>query len=145
MSSLIEVGQVLSLRIYFNTSRVVSKDKHPYLVVKVDEELSVAEIAQLDSLTAEKRYKAAFESNKVIKNSNPVETVIDRDSFVQMDNKFTVDLFQGLVNYRRQTDKLSNVKLQTVLEAYEHYQETHVIDEAKIVHITESELVELNS
>ena len=50
MSSAIEVGQVLSLKIRYNNSGNVSSVAHPYLVVGVNYELNVVEIAQLDSL-----------------------------------------------------------------------------------------------
>ena len=34
----LEVGQVLSLRIRFNNSGTISKGKHPYLIVDIDED-----------------------------------------------------------------------------------------------------------
>lgn len=137
----IEVGQVLSLVIRFNNSGDISATKHPYLVVEVNED--TIEVAQLDSL-GRKRYKAAFKENKLIVCDNPKETVIDRDSFIQMDNKITLEKFDDLVNYRRQTDKLSSQKLSDVLSAYRNYQDKNRLDENKIVYMDETEIRNLN-
>lgn len=138
----LEVGQVLSLRIRFNNSGLISKTKHPYLVVGVDLELNTVEIAQLDSL-AGKEYKAAMRSNKVIYCDHPSETVIDRDSYIQMDNILKIELYDGLKDYRRQKDKLSSEKLKDVLRAYNTYHERNQIDEDKQVYMPRQELEEL--
>lgn len=143
MSS-IEVGQVLSLKIRYNNSGDVSSVVHPYLVVDVNNELNVVEIAQLDSLKG-KEWKAFKWGNKPIYATNPTETVIDKDSYIQMDNKFLLENHSGLEYYRRQKDKLSEKKLNNVLKAYRKYHETHQIDEDKQVYITRIELEELQS
>lgn len=65
------------------------------MIVGVDLELNTIELAQLDSL-AGKEYKAAMKSNKVIYCDDPFETVIDKDSFIQMDNTLKVELYEGL-------------------------------------------------
>lgn len=139
----IEVGQVLSLRMRFNNSGTISKGKHPYLVVGVDEDNKYVEIAQLDKLKG-KEYKAASYANKVIYVDDPIETVIDQDSYIQNDNTMRLEYFEDLVLYRRQTDKLSKAKLDDVLKAYNNYHETHLIDEDKQVYITKAELLQLN-
>ena len=77
----IEVGQILSLRIRFNNSGDISKSKHPYLVINVNEKFNFVEIAQIDSLEG-KEHKALFKSNKVIFCTDPNETVIDKDSYI---------------------------------------------------------------
>lgn len=141
--SRLEIGQVLSLRIRFNNSGVISQTKHPYLIVGIDEDLGVVEIAQLDSLKG-KEYKAAFLCNKAILNQDPIETVIDRDSFIQMDNLFRIENCPELVAYRRQEDKLSGAKLQEVIAAYEAYHRNHVIDENKNVYMDRAEILDLN-
>lgn len=140
----IEVGQVLSLRIRFNNSGDISTSKHPYLVVGIDTTLGIIEVAQIDSLRG-KEYKAAFRSNKTILSSNPSETVIDKDSYVQMDNKFTLEYYDGIVRYRRQKDKLSNGKLEAVIAAYREYQQEHHLNEDKIVYMTKEEIETLNN
>lgn len=139
----LEVGQVLSLKIRYNNNGDSSSTKHPYLIINVDDSLGVIEVAQIDSL-AGKEYKAAFKSNKVILNSNPIETVIDKDSFIQMDNIILIEKCEELKGYRRQIDKLSAQKLQSVITAYKKYHETHEIDENKTVYMDKSEIVSLN-
>lgn len=138
MSSL-EVGQVLSLKIRFNNTGQIAKARHPYLIVGVDLELNTIELAQLDSL-AGKEYKAAMKSNKVIYCDDPFETVIDKDSFIQMDNTLKVELYEGLEKYRRQTDTLSAKKLNEVLHAYNTYHDQYQIDEDKQVYMSQEEL-----
>lgn len=143
MSS-IEVGQVLSLRIRFNNGGLISPSKHPYLVIEKNNELGYVEIAQIDSLQG-KEYKAAMRSNKTVYSDNPQETVIDRDSYVQLDNTMRVEYFQGLELYRRQEDKLSEDKLCDVLKAYKNYHDKYEIDQNKNVYIDKQELQSLNT
>lgn len=138
----LEVGQVLSLRIRFNNTGEISQKRHPYLIMDIDEEFNTVEIAQLDSLQG-KEYKAAMRSNKVIYCDDPQEVVIDKDSYVQMDNTLKVELYGELSTYRRQTDKLSEEKLKDVLGAYKKYHESHEIDENKQVYMAKTELENL--
>lgn len=140
----LEIGQVLSLRIRFNNSGDISSVKHPYLVIDIDDVIGVVEVAQIDSLEG-KRYKAAFRSNKVLFCDNPPESVIDKDSYIQMDNKFTLELYNGLTQYRRQINKLSKDKLEDVLHAYRTFQENNELDENKIVYMEKDEIENLNN
>lgn len=140
----IVVGQVLSLKIRFNNNGDIAQRKHPYLVVAVDETLCIVEIAQLDTL-AGKEYKAAKKSNKVIYCDNPSETVIDKDSYIQLDNSFQIEYFYNLDRYRRQTDTLTESKLNSVLAAYQKYHAENEIDEMKIVFMSKAEILSLNS
>ena len=141
----LEVGQVLSLKIRYNNNGDFSKVNHPYLIVDIDEKLNTVEIAQIDSLKG-KEYKAAFKSNKVIFCDNPKESVIDKDSYIQLDNTFKIELYDDLVKYRRQTDKLSSDKLNGtdkeigVLEAYKKFHLDNAIDENKQVYMKKSEI-----
>lgn len=135
----IEVGQVLSLKIRFNNDGLTSKVKHPYLIVAIDEELNFVEVAQMDSL-AGKEYKAAMRSNKVIYCDEPKETVIDVDSYVQLDNIYRLELYDGIIRFRRQVDKLSKDKLDQVLKAYFEYHARYRIDENKQVYMTKEEI-----
>lgn len=139
---MIEVGQVLSLKIRFNNSGLVSGTKHPYLIVGINEEFGTVEIAQMDSLEG-KEYKAAMKSNKAIYCTDPKETVIDKDSYIQMDNTFLLENYNGLELYRRQNDKLSETKLGNVIHSYEEYHKKNQIDEDKQVYITKEELINL--
>lgn len=141
---MIETGQVLSLKIRFNNSGMVSTKKHPYLVIGKNDEMGTVEIAQLDSLEG-KEYKAAMKSNKTIYCNEPDETVIDKDSYIQMDNTFLLENYEGLEQYRRQTDKLSKEKLEDVIRAYRKYHRTHQIDEDKQVYMSMKELITLQN
>lgn len=139
----LEVGQVLSLKIRYNNTGTVATTRHPYLIVGVDDVLDVVEIAQIDSL-AGKEFKAAMKSNKTVFCDNPQETVIDKDSYIQLDNSFKIEYFDDLSRYRRQTDKLSLQKLDGVLNSYNAYHETHEIDEIKSVYMDKGEILGLN-
>lgn len=139
----LEVGQVLSLKIRYNNRGDVATSNHPYLIVKIDDVLDVVEIAQLDSL-AGKEYKAAMKSNKTIFYDEPQEIVIDKDSYVQLDNSLKIEYFDNLSRYRRQTDKLSSQKLFDVLNAYNTYHETYKIEEIKNVYMDRGEILRLN-
>lgn len=137
------IGQVLSLRIRFNNTGSISATRHPYLIVAIDNENECVEIAQIDSLEG-KEYKAAFKGNKSIFNTDPEETVIDKDSFVQLDNTIRVELCAELENYLRQADTLSEDKLNSVLTAYNIYHNKYEIDENKVVYMDKTEILSLN-
>lgn len=134
----LEIGQVISAKIRFNNSGLTSSVNHPYLVIGIHKDLGTVEIAQIDSL-AGKEYKAAMKCNKVVYCDEPVESVIDKDSYVQLDNTFQVEWYEGLCNYRRQTDKLSAKKLAELIQAYRDYHSSHHIDENKQVYMTKKE------
>ena len=137
------VGQVLSMKIRYNNAGVTATTKHPYLIVGIDTALNVVEIAQIDSLKG-KEFKAAKKSNKTIFCDNPKETVIDKDSYVQLDNTIRVEYFETLSDYRRQSDTLSAGKLSSILRAYKTYHDNNQIDELKNVYMDEHEIASLN-
>lgn len=139
----LEIGQVLSLRIRFNNAGLISASRHPYLIVAINQALNYVEIAQIDSLKG-KEYKAAKRSNKVIYWDNPQETVIDKDSYIQLDNTFRIENCSELLNYRRQPDKLSSDKLSDILHAYNTYHQKHEIDDMKNVYMDRTEILSLN-
>lgn len=141
---MIEVGQVLSLKIRFNNSGLVSRTKHPYLIVGINDEFGTVEVAQVDSLEG-KEYKAAMKSNKVIYCNDPDETVIDKDSYIQMDNTLLLENHVGLEKYKRQEDKLSEGKLIDAIHSYEEYHRRHQIDEDKQVYMSMEELINLQN
>ncbi|MCR5846596.1 MAG: hypothetical protein K6G75_00535 [Lachnospiraceae bacterium] len=138
----LEIGQVLSLRIridYFG----VFEEKHPYLILDIREEDNIIEVGQLHSLEG-KMFEAIDNKNKVIFNTNPQETVIDKDSFIQKNNTIMLEYFDGIEKYRRQKDKLSNNKLQNVIQAYKEYHENNEIPENRIVYLDHIEIEKLN-
>ena len=142
--NILEIGQVLSLKIRFNNTGTISTKRHPYLIIDINKELNYIEVAQIDSLLG-KEYKAAFRSNKVLYCSDPLETVIDKDSYIQMDNTIQIELYDGLIKYRRQTDKLSYDKLKAVIKAYKEYHEKYEIIENKQVFMDRYEIESYNN
>lgn len=141
---MIEIGQVISLKIRFNNSGTVASVAHPVLVLGVDKEKNILEVAHIDSITEEKKWKALLKTNVTIKKSNPPETVIDKDSFVQIDNIIQLENFPKLEIKRRQTDKLSNEKFNKVLKRYNEYKDNEWIDDNKKVFMTKEEIILLN-
>lgn len=141
---MIEIGQVISLKIRFNNSGTIASVAHPVLVLGVDEEKNILEVAHIDSITEEKKWKALLKTNVTIKKSNPPETVIDKDSFVQIDNIIQLENFPKLETKRRQTDKLSNEKFNKVIKRYKEYKENEWIDDNKKVFMTKAEIISLN-
>ena len=141
---MIEIGQVISLKIRFNNSGTVASVAHPVLVLGVDKENNILEVAHIDSITEEKKWKALLKTNVTIKKSNPPETVIDKDSFVQIDNIIQLENFPKLETKRRQTDKLSNEKFNKVLKRYNEYKDNEWIDDNKKVFMTKEEIISLN-
>jgi hypothetical protein len=75
---------------------------------------------------------------------NPQESVIDKDSYVRLDDRYTIDVFDGLESYRRTDKKLSGQKLSEVKAAYTAYRAKHRINENRMVHMTEEEITKMN-
>lgn len=140
----LQKGQILWLKIRFNNSGDISDKKHPYLIIDIDNEYSTVEIAQIDSLE-NKAHKALLKSNKVIFNDHPTETVISKDSFVQLDNLFKVEYFEDLSDFRHSIDTLSDKKYKEVLTAYISYHKSNRIDENKVVYMEKGEIEQLNN
>lgn len=143
MNDDLQVGQVLMLFIRFNNSGVISPKAHPYLIIAINTDENYVEIAQLDSLEG-KEYKGAKKTNKIIFNTDPKETVIDRDSFIQKDNTIRIELCEELKRCRRQLDTLSSIKLTDTINAYEKYHNDHEIVDDKNVYMDKTELQQLN-
>ena len=141
---MIEIGQVISLKIRFNNFGTVASVAYPVLVLGVDKEKNILEVAHIDSISEEKKWKALLKTNVTIKKLNPPETVIDKDSFVQIDNIIQLENFPKLEIKRRQTDKLSNEKFNKVLKRYNEYKENEWIDDNKKVFMTKEEIISLN-
>ena len=142
---MIEIGQVLSLKIRFNNSGDVAAVAHPVLVLSIDNEKNILEVAHIDSITEEKKWKALLKSNVTIKKLDPFETVIDKDSFVQIDNIIQLENFSDLELKRRQVDKLSNKKFDKVLKRYNEYKNNEWISDNKKVFMTKEEIISLNA
>ncbi len=141
---MIEIGQVISLKIRFNNSGLVANVSHPVLVLAIDKEKNILEVAHIDSITEEKKWKILLKTNVTIRKTNPPETVIDKDSFVQIDNIIQLENFPKLETKRRQTDKLSGEKFNKVLQRYNEYKDNEWIDDNKKVFMSKEEIKSLN-
>lgn len=142
---MIEIGQVITLKIGFNNSGVVATAAHPVLVLGIDKEKNLLEVAHIDSITEDKKWKALLKSNVTIRKNNPYETVIDKDSFVQVDNIIILENFSGLEKKRRQKDKLSDEKFNKVLNRYSEFKNNELIVDDKKVFMTKEDIISLNS
>lgn len=72
-----------------------------------------------------------LKSNVTILKTNPDEVVIDKDSFVQIDNIIQIEYFPELVKCRRQEDKLSEKKFLKVVKRYNEYKQNEWISDNK--------------
>jgi len=138
----VKVGQVLWMRFKFNNSGDVSQSVHPYLIVDVDTDNNVCEIAQLDSAEG-KMHKVLMRTNKLVQCRNPLETAITKDGFAQLDNTYRVELHEGLDNFKRTEDVISKIRLEGIIKAYRKYHEENEIDEDKNVYLTYAELIRI--
>lgn len=140
---MLEVGQVLLLKIQYDNQGTKADVAHPCLIVKIDEKMQLIEIVQFDSLEG-KEYKAAFKATKVVLCTDPAETVIDKDSFVNLDTKYQIEKFDELERYRRQPDKLSKEKLKDIISKYEAYHLMNKIFANKVVYMSKADIFEMN-
>ena len=53
---MIEIGQLIWLKIRFNKSGVIADKEHPLLVVDIDKENNVIEVAHLDHVDEDNYY-----------------------------------------------------------------------------------------
>jgi len=143
--SRLQIGQVLSLMLPLNNSDSNTKllGTHPYIVFEMDEISGMVELIQLSSLDG-KEYEALNKHNKVIYKELPDETVIDKDSIARLNYKITVDLFAGLVQCRRQKEKLSDQKFNILKDAYISYQLDNAVEDSNIIYVSEQQLKEFN-
>ncbi len=140
MKNKLEVGQVLWLKVRYQID-VVSTVAHPMLIVKIYD--NYIEVIAIDK-TMGKYMLLLHNYNFYLNCDNPKETVINQDSYAQLNTKLTIELCDELVDYRRTTDKLSTKKLNELIDAYFEYQEENVIDEARIIYMTKEEIFGLN-
>ena len=86
-----------------------------------------------------------LKSNVTIRKNNPYETLIDKDSSVQVDNIIMLEIFFGLEKKIRQKDKLNDEKLNKVLKRYSEFKNNELIVDNKKVFMTKEEIISLNS
>ena len=80
-----------------------------------------------------------------INSDNPKEKVIAEDSYAQLNTKLTIEKIEELKFSRKNLYKLSKTKLDDLLSTYESYQNTHSIDEQRIVYMTKEEILNMNN
>ncbi len=138
----LKVGQILWLKIRFNNSGDISNTEHPYLILEIDNSVKLIEVGQIDSL---KPYKLVYRANKPIYITNPTETVLTKDSYIQLDNLIQIEYFEDLKKFRRTNDTLSQGRLSSIISDYKEYHNNNIISPIKSVYITQDELLQYNT
>lgn len=136
----LEVGQVLWLKVRYQTN-VVSRCEHPMLVAVIDIDDSKIEVIAIDKVEG-REYQLLNEANRVVKCKD--EKVINKDSYAQLNNTLTIEYFPEITKYRSTTAKLSNAKLEKLINDYKDYHNNNFIPDKRIVHMTKEEIIELN-
>lgn len=138
--SKLEVGQVLWLNVKYQKN-VESKVEHPMLICRVEKK--TIEVIALDK-TAGKLHQLFHKYNYFINCLNPKESVIFEDSYAQLNTKLTIELTEELIKARKTVNKLSQDKLQDLIETYNDYQKYNKIDNDRIVYMSSVETLKLN-
>lgn len=137
----LEIGQVLWLRVRYQID-VEALVEHPMLIADIKDDY--IEIIALDK-TAGKLHQLFHEYNYYIDSSNPKEKVISEDSYAQLNTKLTIEYIEELKYAKRTDDKLSTAKLKDLLKEYSDYQNTHNLEDQRIVHMTKEDILKLNT
>ena len=140
MTEEIDIGQILWLKVRYQID-VISEVKHPMLIAKIEKDY--IEVIALDK-TAGKMHQLFHNYNFYINSNNPKESVIFEDSYAQLNTRLTIDKISELKRARKTNAKLSKNKLDNLLEEYKLYQEKYGVDEQRIVHMTNNEILYLN-
>jgi hypothetical protein len=141
---MIEVGQVLWMKLQFNKTGDIASVEHPVLILNINVSKKVIEVGHLDHLDEVNYYKALLPYNHLIEKSNPEESVILADSYLQMNNLFTLEYFKGLEKLRRTSNKLSTMKLKYALKEYNLYHKNNKLDDNRIVFMNKNMIMQLN-
>ena len=140
MQSKLIVGQVLWLKIRYQKEKI-SNIKHPLLIAKINKK--TIELIAIDKIKGQ-LYNLYYPFNKYISCTNPIEKVISKDSYAQLNNKILVEYIEDLKKYRKTLKTLSKNKLKELLKDYFEYQKNTIIKEERKVYIKKEELKELN-
>lgn len=140
MQSKLIVGQVLWLKIRYQKDKV-SNIKHPLLIAKINKKS--IELIAIDKIKGQ-LYNLYYPFNKYISCTNPIEKVISKDSYAQLNNKIIIENFESLKKYRKTINTLSKNKLKELLNDYFEYQKNTIIKKERKVYIKKEELKELN-
>lgn len=137
----LQIGQVLWLKVRYQIDKVATTT-HPMLIAKI--ESNYIEIIAIDK-TAGKMQQLYHEYNCYIDCNNPKEKVIYEDSYAQLNTKLTIAKFPELVKARKIKETLSKQKLNDILCEYKDFQDKNDLDESRIVHMAQEELILMNS
>ena len=140
MQNKLIVGQVLWLKIRYQKEKI-SNIKHPLLIAKINKK--TIELIAIDKIK-DQLYNLYYPFNKYISCTNPIEKVISKDSYAQLNNKIIIENFESLKKYRKTINTLSKNKLKELLNDYYEYQKNKIIKEERKVYIKKEELKELN-
>ena len=140
MQNKLIVGQVLWLKIRYQKEKI-SNIKHPLLIAKINKK--TIELIAIDKIKGQ-LYNLYYPFNKYISCTNPIEKVISKDSYAQLNNKIIIENFESLKKYRKTINTLSKNKLKELLNDYFEYQKNTIIKEERKVYIKKEELKELN-
>lgn len=135
-------AQIIWLKIelpYFG----IFDDAHPYLVLHIDWEEYTVEIGQFHSVEG-KGFEAISETNTVIYNISPEEPALPKTSFLQLNNTIKLELFEGISNYKRTEEKLSERKFNKAVRKYDKYHDEHEILDDHIIYMDKIRIQELN-
>ena len=141
---MIEVGQVLWLKVRFNNNSEVATCEHPNLVLVVSKDENYVEVCLVDSLKEDNMWRMLTDEVIKLPIGNPEETVISRDSYAQLNNTIRIELFPELDKAKLCEDKLSKQKLKNVKKMYYEYRETHYIEDSRTVYMDKQEIILLN-
>ncbi len=136
----LEIGQVLWLRIKYKATEI-AKEKHPMLIARINEKY--IEVIALDK-TKGKLQNLYRPYNIFISVDNPLEMVINQDSYAQLNNKFTIENTKELLRARRTVKKLSQNKLDYILLKYNNWHKENVIQKDRIVYMDREDVLVLN-
>lgn len=93
----------------------------------------------------DKLHQLFSEANFFLDSESPKEKVIYVDSYAQLNNILTIEYFPELVNYRKTDEKLSDKKLNDLLNEYSKYHENNIIPDKRIVHMTKEDILNINN
>ena len=135
----LEIGQILWLKVRYQID-VISEIKHLMLIAKIEKDY--IELIALDK-TAGKLHQLYHHYNYYVDSKNPKESVIFEDSYAQLNTKLTIDKIDELKLSRKTLNKLSENKLNIILDEYQNYQNKYGVEEQRIVHMTNNEIIYL--
>lgn len=139
----LKIGQVLWLKLKFDTESEISSIAHPYLIVKIENEFLRLRLLQFDSLEG-REYRAFQRANMIVTAKEPTETVIVKDSFIKLDSIIDVEIFEELKLFKRTDELLSRQKLEKVIWKYEQYLREYDIPDTRIQFFTKEDVLSFN-